>query len=69
MFLSELLPICRKVMQQPLAFTGGFFSGLLRLNLDEDPLAGWLNKQGFDPQSSSASSNNNNQGPQSISIE
>ena len=69
MFLSELSPIFKELMQQPLAFTGGFFAGILRLNTDEEPLASWLSKQGFDPYNQNITSTNNSEGPQSISIE
>ena len=69
MFLSELSPIFKELIQQPLAFTGGFFSGMLRLKSHEEPLASWLSKQGFDPYNPDISSTKNSEGPQSISIE
>lgn len=69
MFLSELSPIFKELIQQPLAFTGGFFSGVLRLNSHEEPLASWLSKQGFDPYNQNFSTTQNSEGPQSISIE
>ena len=69
MFLSELSPIFKELIQQPLAFTGGFFSGILRLKSNEEPLASWLAKQGFDPYNPNISPTQNNEGPQSISIE
>lgn len=69
MFLSELSPIFKELIQQPLAFTGGFFSGMLRLNFQEEPLAGWLSKQGFDPNNQDGSIISNSNKPQSISIE
>ena len=69
MFLSELSPIFKEFIQQPLAFTGGFFSGMLRLNFNEEPLASWLSKQGFEPYNQNITSTNNSEGPQSISIE
>ena len=69
MFLSELSPIFKELIQQPLAFTGGFFSGVLRLNFREEPLASWLSQQGFSPTDPDISPNFNNKGPQSISIE
>jgi hypothetical protein len=72
MFLEELGPIFKHFIQQPGSFTGGFFSGLLRLNLADEPVKSWLGQQ----------MNSNNQtpfttdahngkasGPQSISIE
>ena len=69
MFLSELSPIFKELVQQPLAFAGGFFSGVLRLDFNEEPLASWLSKQGFDPNNQNLSLTKNSQGPQSISIE
>jgi hypothetical protein len=45
MFLDELRPIAKKILENPLAFAGGFASGLLRLNLNDDPVKSWLSKQ------------------------
>jgi len=45
MFFSELSPIFQELLKQPMAFSGGFFSGLLKLKLEEDPLASWLDQQ------------------------
>ncbi|PSO53787.1 MAG: hypothetical protein BRC40_11990 [Cyanobacteria bacterium QH_8_48_120] len=72
MFLDELTPIFKELTQQPLAFTGGLFSGVFRLSLSEDPLKSWLEKQtGSSPASTVGTnvSDNGSQGPQSISIE
>jgi hypothetical protein len=71
MFLDELTPVVREITSHPVAFLGGFFSGLFRLNLNDDPLKSWLDQQAG---SSSASSNvppssSNGSGPQSISID
>jgi len=72
MFLDELTPIFKELTQQPVAFFGGFFSGICRLNLSEDPVKSWLDQQtgstSYTP-SSSSSGNGSNRGPQSISIE
>lgn len=46
MFLEELKPVTRELCQQPIAFAGGFVSGVLRLKLTDDPLKKWLQKQG-----------------------
>lgn len=68
MFLDELRPIFSELMQQPVAFMGGFVSGVLRLNLSEEPLSNWLEKQGeYSPPAKS--STNNGSGPQSIEID
>jgi hypothetical protein len=68
MFLDELLPIAREVMKNPIAFAGGFASGILRLDLNEDPVKSWLGKQsnsksGLDKPKAPPS------GPQSIDID
>lgn len=67
MFFDELSPIFKELTQQPIAFMGGLFSGLLRLNLSDDPIKGWLDKQSGSPSYSTAVRNGN--GPQSISID
>lgn len=67
MFLSELSPVLQKFIQQPVAFTGGFVSGVLRLKLNEPPLSSWLAKQGYNPSDVGMSDNNNK--PHSISID
>jgi hypothetical protein len=68
MFLSELQSLVKEAVQQPVAFLGGFASGVLRLKLSEDPLRSWLNKQGIDTDFPDGSSGNGG-GPQSITIE
>jgi hypothetical protein len=70
MFLSELIPIAREFAQQPLAFMGGFISGALRLNLTEEPLKSWLQKQNIFVQPlDSNSDRNSNNSPQTIVID
>lgn len=72
MFLDELTPIMKELMEQPVAFLGGFFSGMLRLNLNDDPVKNWLDRQdGYTSASSSTTEINNgkSEGPQSITIE
>jgi len=66
MFFDELTPIFKELTQQPVAFMGGLFSGLLRLNLSDEPIRNWLDKQSS---SSSYSTTRNGNGPQSISID
>jgi hypothetical protein len=67
MFLEELQPVARELLGQPLAFAGGFISGLLRLKVSDDPLKKWLEEQGMISYSNTSSDNGNS--PQSISIE
>ncbi|TBR59100.1 hypothetical protein B4U84_24970 [Westiellopsis prolifica IICB1] len=72
MFLDELTPIFQQFAQHPVSFMGGFFSGVLRLNLADDPVKSWLDQQ-TDPNVHTASSveqtNGRSSGPQSIAIE
>nr|ABK24986.1 unknown [Picea sitchensis] len=35
-------PIVQKALKEPIAFFGGVFAGLLRLDLKEDPLREWV---------------------------
>jgi hypothetical protein len=75
MFLNELSPLVRELAQQPVAFLGGFVSGLLRLDLGEDPVRSWLDRQATAYTGTSASAsgqgahNGKAQGPQTISID
>ncbi|NEO79463.1 hypothetical protein [Moorena sp. SIO4G3] len=72
MFLNELTPIFEEFTQQPVAFLGGFFSGVFRLNLSDDPLKSWLEAQNGSEiykDGHNKSENDKNQGPQSISID
>lgn len=73
MFLDELSPFLRELTGHPAAFLGGLASGLLRLNLSEDPVKGWLQKQGVTAPTGSGfgttGSQNNGGGPQTISID
>ncbi len=68
--MDELKPILNEFLGQPVAFFGGLVSGFLKLDLQQDPLKSWLEKQGAKvPTDSSASNNGKNDGPQSISID
>ncbi|XWK88092.1 MAG: hypothetical protein U7127_28570 [Phormidium sp.] len=72
MFLDELTPVFKEMLQNPVSFMGGFLSGILRLSLNDDPVKSWLDQQtGVTTPSSSATDGNNGRssGPQSISIE
>lgn len=72
MFVDELSPFIRELARQPVAFCGGFFSGLFRLDLSEDPVKSWLNKQGATPTAINTTEGINgssSQGPQSIDID
>lgn len=72
MFFDELTPIMKELVEQPAAFLGGFFSGMLRLNLNDDPVKSWLDRQtGYTSTTSYTTETNSgkNEGPQSITIE
>jgi hypothetical protein len=71
MFLDELSPIFQELTRQPLAFMGGFVSGLLRLNLSDDPVRSWLNRQSgiTDDITTTPVQNGKASGPQSIQID
>jgi hypothetical protein len=71
MFIDELTPIFKELAQHPLSFMGGVFSGVLRLNLNEDPVKSWLSQQtGFSSTNTTTSPNNGkSSGPQRISID
>jgi hypothetical protein len=72
MFLTELTPILKELTQQPVAFLGGFFSGVFRLNLSDDPVKSWLDEQaGVSSYTATTTGSDNGKttGPQSISID
>ncbi len=65
MFLDELSPIFKELIQEPMAFLGGFCSAVLRLNLSDDRQTG---STAYSP-TTTGSDNGKTNGPQSISIE
>ncbi len=70
MFLDELSPIFKQLLQHPVSFLGGFASGALRLHLADDPVRSWLNQQMGTSYTPPVTHNNGKStGPQSISIE
>ena len=72
MFLDELAPLFQELIQKPLAFTGGFVSGVLKLDPETDPVMGWLSKTaGFEMPNSTKQSSDDaaGNGPQTIDIE
>lgn len=72
MFLDELSPVFKELTQQPVALLGGFFSGVFRLNLSDDPVKSWLNEQiGSSTYTTATTESDNGKttGPQSISID
>ncbi|HEY9779501.1 MAG TPA: hypothetical protein V6D09_05110 [Leptolyngbyaceae cyanobacterium] len=72
MFIDELAPLFKELTQHPVSFLGGFFSGVLRLNLADEPVKSWLDGQrGHTTYTTSTTSANNGKtsGPQTISID
>jgi hypothetical protein len=72
MFIDELAPLFKELTQHPVSFLGGFFSGVLRLNLADEPVKSWLDGQrGYTTNTTSTTSANNGKtgGPQTISID
>jgi len=72
MFVDELTPVFKQLTQHPVSFLGGFFSGVLRLNLTDEPVKNWLDQQiastAYTPFNTQPH-NGSVSGPQSISIE
>jgi hypothetical protein len=72
MFLDELSPIFKEFTKHPASFLGGFVSGVLRLNLKDDPVKSWLDQQRGStsyPTTTTGGNNGRATGPQTISIE
>ena len=73
MFFDELAPVVAELTHHPVAFMGGFVSGLFRLNLSDDPVKSWLERQSgasVNPnEDDDTHRNNGSSGPQTISIE
>ncbi|KAG0526728.1 hypothetical protein BDA96_06G171100 [Sorghum bicolor] len=67
--------ILREAIKEPVAFLGGVFAGLLRLDLNEDPLKEWISRtveaSGIAEENSSEESSeaDQNDAPQQIEIE
>ncbi|RLM74914.1 hypothetical protein C2845_PM15G15250 [Panicum miliaceum] len=67
--------ILQEAIKEPVAFLGGVFAGLLRLDLNEDPLKEWITRtveaSGIAEENSSEESSeaDQNDAPQQIEIE
>jgi hypothetical protein len=69
MLLNELTPIFKELIKEPVAFCNGFISGVLRLNLTDDPVKTWLEQQaGFTPTSNPSGTTDRSR-PKSIEID
>jgi len=70
MFFDEIQPLLKELLAEPVAFFGGFASGVLRVDLAQDPVKTWI-----DQQNGVASSDDDQtppappSGPQAISID
>ncbi|KAL3701338.1 hypothetical protein R1sor_019360 [Riccia sorocarpa] len=66
-------PIGKEVFKEPVAFLGGLFAGLLRLDLNEDPLRGWVAKTaeaaGLKPEDEEGESSPSEDAPSEIEID
>lgn len=69
MFVDEFSPVFKQLTAYPVAFLGGFVSGLLRLNLADEPVKSWLDNQGGVASISTPPSSGNGSKPTSISID
>ena len=68
--MNELNPLIQEMINKPLAFAGGFVSGLLRLNPETDPFATYLCKDASGETSTeNKGDRTNGSGPQTIDIE
>ncbi|MGB3614234.1 MAG: hypothetical protein WBA10_10605 [Elainellaceae cyanobacterium] len=69
--MNEISPLLTELSSHPVAFLGGFFSGIFRLNLNDDPVKDWLGKHNVNGpvQPPAAQPGANGSGPQSISID
>ncbi|XP_042434160.1 UPF0426 protein At1g28150, chloroplastic-like [Zingiber officinale] len=68
-------PILKQAFKEPVAFVGGVFAGLLRLDLNEEPLREWIAKTvevaGIDAEGDAQgnAAEADDEGPQPIEIE
>ncbi|KAF8398646.1 hypothetical protein HHK36_014501 [Tetracentron sinense] len=66
-------PILKEALKEPVAFMGGMFAGLLRLDLNEDPLKEWVTRtveaSGIKVEEIDAEGTKSEEVPQQIEIE
>jgi len=66
-------PLVQKALKEPIAFFGGVFAGLLRLDLKEDPLREWVARTyvaaGLDEEQDPEPKSEEETTPQQIEIE
>ncbi|XP_045814345.1 UPF0426 protein At1g28150, chloroplastic [Trifolium pratense] len=66
-------PIVKEALKEPVAFWGGVFAGLLRLDLNEEPLKEWINRtvedSDINEEETNAEGSTTEDAPQEIEIE
>ncbi|XP_027367315.1 UPF0426 protein At1g28150, chloroplastic [Abrus precatorius] len=66
-------PIAKEALKEPVAFLGGMFAGILRLDLNEEPLKEWVNRTveaaGISEEETNAEESATEAAPQEIQIE
>ncbi|GLU12790.1 hypothetical protein SLE2022_294490 [Rubroshorea leprosula] len=66
-------PILQQALKEPVAFMGGMFAGLLRLDLNDDPLKEWVSRTveaaGITEEIGDEGSKDEEDAPQQIEIE
>ncbi|KAJ1403990.1 hypothetical protein SESBI_26910 [Sesbania bispinosa] len=66
-------PIVKEALKEPVAFLGGVFAGILRLDLNEEPLKEWVTRTvedaGISEEEVSAEGSATEAAPQEIEIE
>jgi hypothetical protein len=70
MFFEEVQPFIQELLAEPVAFFGGFASGVLGVDLAQDPVKTWLDKQtGTNSSDDDQTPPSPPTGPQAISID
>ncbi|MGD1901034.1 MAG: hypothetical protein ACFB9N_02205 [Geitlerinemataceae cyanobacterium] len=69
MFFEEVQPFVREFFAEPIAFLGGFASGVLKVDLAQDPVKSWLDKEAGATGSDDDNTPPPPSGPQTISID
>ncbi|XP_061369470.1 UPF0426 protein At1g28150, chloroplastic [Gastrolobium bilobum] len=66
-------PIIKEALKEPVAFLGGMFAGILRLDLNEEPLKEWVTRTveaaGISEEETDAEGSTTEAAPQEIEIE
>ncbi|KAG4997683.1 hypothetical protein AAZX31_10G164300 [Glycine max] len=72
-FNPEQDPIVKEALKEPVAFLGGMFAGILRLDLNEEPLKEWVTRTveaaGISEEEANTEESTTEEAPQEIQIE